>query len=472
MATELLILSDSVNQVNFLSGEAATTGYVKRNLEGLDPPPLAVKEVSGKPIYSKYKKREITITFGIKASDAADLASKQTKLVTILENTRLYWESRGGRGSRAQFQYRRPGGTNISYIDVYSGECDWGIVEHQRGAAYAYALEGAQVILTCEPCFHPNTTTNLVATTVYNHDDGGTGHDNFVSIAAANIKGDVEAPIRLQCRHMMDHNANLIRVFRRTRGTLANFQHHLEAEDAGTVSNWPDAVDAECSNGNKVSQGSGTTSGYVQWNLISNLDDMRGRLEIYARGKASDKTTDKFRASVVVGGVTAYTGDWKYPTQNNVFVNIPLGDTILPPADIPSGRQHRIEIKIEYSKASGDTVELDCAQFMPIDESALWIQPQYASTHSLDTLNEYVEIDLRGITNNSIPFWAEFDTNDRLEWLWHVYGELFVRPGVATRFYFNWTSDSNDTWTVDNNILPSSLGINIDYLPQYLSPLE
>ncbi len=179
MADELVKLTDGTNTVDFLSGQGATTGYVKRNIQGLDTPPCEVKFSAGRPLQRKWQNREPTITFGIMASDAADLVNKKTAIIEILENTYLYWTSKGKLGAKAQFQYRRPGGTNISYADVYWGECDWGVVEHQQGAPYAYALEGAQLTLTCETGFHPINVVvvgqNLLGTPHFEEDGDSDG---------------------------------------------------------------------------------------------------------------------------------------------------------------------------------------------------------------------------------------------------------------------------------------------------------
>ncbi len=468
MADELVKLTDGTNTVDFLSGQGASTGYVKRNLEGLDPPPHDVKFAGGRPVQRKWQNREISITFGIMASSASDLANKQRAIITILENTFLYWESRGVLGARAQCQYRRPGGTNISYIDVYAGECDWGVTEHQQGAAYAYALEGAQLHLTCEPCFHPNATTNLLTSqTVYGHDDAA--HNNYLDISAASIVGDIEAPIYLFYQANVDQTYALS-IFRRTRGTLANFINQHEAEDATTQSNWPDAADTECSNGNKVSQGAGQTSGYIEWLVNTNMDDQRGWVHLFARLKGKTTTTT-FRAAVNFGTSSEpyLYGKWIYPRVDNTFELRSLGRFRFPGQDPLAGKFANYRIRIEYSKADADVAECDFLHRMPDGESAMRLTRSFMGLYQ--TVPNYSLLDATLIT---LPYKYAAVVSSSKQHIakLDMYSELKLKPGVDHRLYFHWTVDSNDKMTVLNGTTPVNAVISLDYLPQYLVPLE
>lgn len=199
MADEVVYLTDGTTDIDFLAGEGAVSGYVRRNIEGLDPPPVEIRWAGNRPIYREWQNREITITFSIKGSTAADLAYKKRAIIGILENTFAYWVSNGERGAKAQFWYRSPGGTDISYTDIYWGECDWGRVEYKEGAIYANILKGAQLVLTCETCFHPLVPVTLVDDqSVYGIDDGT--YNNYRDIDAADIEGDLDAPCNIRVR--------------------------------------------------------------------------------------------------------------------------------------------------------------------------------------------------------------------------------------------------------------------------------
>lgn len=465
MAAEVVKLTDGTNTVDFLDGT-----YVFRNIEGLAPPACEVRYAGDKPIHRKWQNREITITFGIKADTAVALDQKKRTIITILENTYLYWQSKGGRGLKAQTQYRKEGGTNISYADVYWGECDWGRVEYQEGAAYAHVLKGAQLTLACETGFHPNTTTNLVnAVTIYNHDDSDSGHDNYVDIAAANIKGDVEAPIKLQVRMQVIANADHLFSFlaaRRTRATPASFTHIYEAEDILTQSSWADAVDATCSNGNKVSN-SAQASGYLQQVIVLNTHH-KGRFKCYARLKTNDIANTKFRIRYAFQAGSAWNyGDWKYLPVADKWQRIDLGDVDWDKflGGFPDAQA---TFRLEYSKDATDTAECDYITFMPIDESLaygdviskaqLWaVSDTFVMDRTL--AHPYQTIDL-----------ISAETDPRVQ----ARSELRLKPGLLNRIYF--AVESYDGTDVIDEVHGATtdlqMRITIDYLPQYLMPLE
>ena len=89
--------------------------------------------------------------------------------------------------------------------------------------------EGAE---TQAPLTNGNGTNNTTGLTVQNHDDSGTGHDNFVSIASSVVDGDLPAPARIEMVNSFATN-RLFDVWIGQNWTdPANFPHILEAEDA------------------------------------------------------------------------------------------------------------------------------------------------------------------------------------------------------------------------------------------------
>jgi hypothetical protein len=115
---------------------------------------------------------------------------------------------------------------------------------------------------------------------IYNHDDGGTGHDNWVQIAAGQVVGEVPGP----CRVQLTNTTGASRTFRKMAVAVnalsdpANFVHILEAESrtsGGTVE-----ADATASGGNVVDLAHGsTTTTTLVWALsAAQMGRSRGRL--------------------------------------------------------------------------------------------------------------------------------------------------------------------------------------------------
>ncbi len=136
--------------------------------------------------------------------------------------------------------------------------------------------EGAEVELQL------STSNQSAATggrTIYNHDDSGTGHDNWVQIASTQVTGVLPAPVRVSLTNNVGSAQLYTKLWMATNAYSdpANFTHILEAEavlSGGTVT-----ADATCSGGNRLdlSLSDGVTATYA-WSLpTATLQDAQGR---------------------------------------------------------------------------------------------------------------------------------------------------------------------------------------------------
>ena len=109
--------------------------------------------------------------------------------------------------------------------------------------------EGA---LTQLPLTNGNGTNNTSGLTVYNHDDSGAGHDNYVQVAAASVAGTIPAPVMLELTNTTGSTQSYVIVYMATNAFCdpVNFTHILEAE-AAAVSGTYESVgsNADSSNG-------------------------------------------------------------------------------------------------------------------------------------------------------------------------------------------------------------------------------
>lgn len=306
---------------------------------------------------------------------------------------------------------------------------------------------------------------------VFNHYDTDEGHQNYYD--ADDLKGDVDVPIRFKLTNeggaAAAYQIKRPNIFRRTRGSICLFPWHLEAENATARANWANAVDAECSDGNKVSQGAAAVGGLIQFLRNTDLDDLRSRIRCYARLKGVAATT-QFQVRASLASAAFYESRWVKPKQDNIFSMLYLGTFTIPPNEIPAGQMGNIIVEIRYEKAAADVVECDFVQLMPADESMMGMEVWGSVYVEQD---EYIEVDRKGVDNNDIGYAGAFDSTNLYESIVYTRSEYELRPRSENRLYIHWNRGTNDFWEVGNNLAPPvQAAIDIAYLPQYISPLE
>lgn len=411
---------------------------------------------------------KITFPFNIEGSSGADMEDALHDLIETLEDGALHIATRGARGTKAQIKYKKDGASADSYKTIFYGEYDEAGARDVLGREQmSHKLVGAGLTLWCEPTWHPASTTNLVnAVTVYNHDDADSGHDNFVDIAAANIKGDVEAPLKLRVYTAPGNTAwDIIAVAKRTRGTPSSFIQAREAEDASSELNWADASDSYCSGGNKKSNNT-STSGWARWQLATPSDDLLGRFRLVARVYTDDKTNTKLRVRYRWSEGPWHYNEWKWPLGEDHWTYIDLGSIYLD-RSLPSGVSiYSLEFDVMYEKDASDVISLDLIELLPEDEGIVELSNGYmlnGQTHWDATADfEYVGMEPTTALEYGAPLTLK--------------GELRLTPGKAHRLYFvnHWPSGGSGVgrWVIEHEVANSSASVTIDYLPQYISPLE
>lgn len=222
--------------------------------------------------------------------------------------------------------------------------------------------EGAEVELEL------STSNQAAATggrTIYNHDDSGTGHDNWVQIAAAQVTGDLPGAVRVQLANSVGSARSYRKVFLGVNAFSdpANFAHVLEAESAsggGSV-----VSDANCSNSSRrdiAPSGSLT----LTWSLTAaQLQRTQGRwFRMLLR--VNDHSGDlRVRPEVRDGGgtYTLWRGDSVVlPSQYGGIFD--LGSVPLPPGGYATA-YGALTLALVFSGTS--LTELDFLQLTPLD---------------------------------------------------------------------------------------------------------
>ena len=222
--------------------------------------------------------------------------------------------------------------------------------------------EGA---LTQIPLTNASASNNTSGITIYNHDDSGTNHDNYVQIAAADVGGSLPAPVKVELTNNTGGSLNYKQIWLANNAFCdpANFPHILEGE-AFVAGGGTTASNADSSSSSYATIT--TAENYQQWTLSSTLlTKARGYdFHLMARFRSVNGTI-YIRPSVMesTGASTLWRGS---ETQVGLLSDaiIDLGVIPLPPGGYSSayGAQR---LQLYYRAASSVTLQLDFLAFFP-----------------------------------------------------------------------------------------------------------
>jgi len=295
------------------------------------------------------------------------------------------------------------------------------------------------------------------------------------------LKGNVEARTQIQVEFEQAADQNRARqmiIGRRTKDVICDFVWWLEAEDRSGASNWANQVLARCSAANCVSNAANVT-GSVYW-LISvvygNIEDFRGEFDVFAAVYTDDEVNTQYRLSYLIGPVSdfvRYQNQWVKQTEADVWQLIYLG-TIHHSSFTRAGvtPQDLIPL-VEYQKDAADTAKLDFICLIPKDEPethltaflhSAWQVGDFCTASKTDDF-DYTGVEDPGTNTKFV------NANLRGEY-------MKLEPNRENRLLF--VGKTAYTGAVPNETDYEAHGastdlqwrIYLDYLPQYISPLE
>lgn len=281
--------------------------------------------------------------------------------------------------------------------------------------------EGAEIEL-------PISTSNQAAATggrtIYNHDDSGTGHDNWVQIAADQVPGSLPAGVRL----LIGNTAGALRTYRpmyvahNALSDPANFAHILEAEvrlGGGTINS-----NAGASSGQDVSFALSASTVTLSWSLDATLlAKAAGKLfRVLAVINAASGATIEGTAQVSVRNVDGTVTLWKadaVPMLGGVGL-LDLGTIPLPPGGYSAAYG---SLRLALGVSGTGTWSIDFLQLTPTDSLALLGCVQSVGG------NEYVVMDSVEGREYTMIGSAQYP---------HVVvsgGRIYLHPGRLQRLY-------------------------------------
>lgn len=349
------------------------------------------------------------------------------------------WQKSRGRSGTQVFLKIQPGGSG----DTYRSEVV--LIDHSIDPQWIYGQWSAHVLdvtfrLVRRNFWELDSLTTLVnGTQVYNHDDGGASHDNYVQVDAVSAAGQLPAPIFLQIENHHNDADEITHVWvgHGTWLDAASFDHILEGEDADyNVGGALATGCATCSNGNYL----GATWAADAETLLYRWDDLTKayldealakRVRILVRFHSAPGAVT-FRAAITFpsGATTVELQSTGTVLADATELVYDLGELDLPPwLERETGNWQAVSLALYGQITGGTTVNLDFVHPQPIDGGGRYYRPAIYGVEygewmidDPDTGHCYRKYSSGYKAGSYVPA-----------------GEpLYVWPGRVNRYYFLW----------------------------------
>lgn len=335
----------------------------------------------------------------IQGASIAAVSTAVRTIETLLDDAQRRARTRVG--ARIFLTVQWDGETDAWRSEVLGGRLEL------HGAAEQYSLRAIEGTLaltrrtywegpeTPLPLTNSNGSNDTAGLTVWNHDDSGTGHDNYVQIAATDVVGSLPAPVKIELKNTTTSGARTwetIVLANNVYSDPANFPHMLEAEArtaGGSVS-----ANGNASGGNEL-QLSGYSSGQqVDWDLSAALLQKAGgrwfRLLLVRRlrnGSAAQAETVQAQILDSGSSFALYTQPQETaltPATPSYTPLVDIGALPLPPSGYDSA-WGALKLRLTFRVASGTaSTYLDYLQLTPTDSRrVLTLRPASVASNAL-----------------------------------------------------------------------------------------
>jgi hypothetical protein len=316
----------------------------------------------------------------ITASDADDLRDKIGAISLMLEHARRHKDD-----SSAAWLYFSPddpydpGGT----IPEWMTKIVNGMVMYDANLDRNWRRNKAVVTVVIEhkpywdssievqvPLTNGNGTDNITGLTIYNHDDSGTGHDNWIQINDEDVEGDMPGRTRLEITNIYASGRLYTAWIGHNWTDPTNFTHILEGENStlGTPTS-----DGGCSGGYYMAKAlaSGSEDNLFTWTLSDSfLNTCKGHFfKIMARFYSAAPTQVKFRMTLAFAGTTIWQSGQVTLDSSRLMLIRDLLTLRLPPWLIGQTDLSELTMTLTGQQTTGSSVNvyLDFLQITPLD---------------------------------------------------------------------------------------------------------
>ena len=258
--------------------------------------------------------------------------------------------------------------------------------------------------------------------TIYNHDDANAGHDNWVAVAAADVVGNLPAPLRITQQNSSGA-AQATRRFWQANNAFhapASFVHVYEGEAAAYATSVAELnVNSNDSYG-RVSWISDSTHASNRFTFTipaTQLAYMGGDFfRVLCRFRSAPATTMEFQLHLKFTAADPTTSFWDGPRfRSNGRYLQDMGVVQLPPG-IASTLHDDIGLVLSIAESGPSQAEIDFIQLTPAHSTRLLNQP----AHQIDTSTLVVNDGSVGrayAIDGSVQ-WNIFDSYDSTLYVW------------------------------------------------------
>jgi hypothetical protein len=395
-----LLLKDDTTSIDFLSA-----AYKLRD-RGFDLWTPKKKQVwGGESVYSHgsqlvtstFENRRLRMWFHVTGATRDELASRISAIENLLEKARQ--RSIEQTGSRVELQYQWDGSSGITYFEIIDGELRWPkdtmSVEqvHQTDESGNYIITDFYLTFVMAPFAYPispvsgvptelaisngNESDKIGGLQVWNHDDAGSGHDNWVQIDGSDFAGDFEAKVKLILEADSGEAEKTSKIYIGVRKGDLTFRHILEDDDEEFVFGSPTpTTDADYSSGGTYTEITfADTDGeidLIRWALTAaQVEATQGPFRFFGRCHEGDHwdQNGSYAIAIKYGTAILFQSGWVKPIDTTTEL-LDFGTIYLPPwlVGTPTGLADlKVSIRAKRDTVGNTTINLDYVALMPQD---------------------------------------------------------------------------------------------------------
>lgn len=347
-------------------------------------------------ISNKFENRRIRMKFSVSGSTRDELSANinAIELLADLARERDIEQI----GPRNELQYKWDGMSDMTYFEIIDAELHWpketmsveGV--HQKDGDGDWIIWNFSLVFTTKPFAFDTSPVNGSMTeldldngngtdvtgglTVYNHDDAGAGHDNWVKVDGEDLKGEFPAIIQLKLKSDSGEAEKTSKVYIGVRKGDLTFVNILEDNDAAFVIGSPSpTLDTGNSSADYYTQFqfSGTTEqALIRWDLTAaQVEATQGPFRLFGRVKDATHWDQNANYAIAIkyGTEILWQSKWRKPINTTTEL-FDFGTVYMPPwlVGTETGLAAlSIEIRGIRDIAGTTTIDFDYLGLLPMD---------------------------------------------------------------------------------------------------------
>jgi len=445
----ILRITDGTTTVNLTGG--TNSFYLAENYAPVTPELSVIEAVAqavrdGGDVTAGTRRNVVeTVTLAVVASAFSTVQTALRGLETLLQQA-LHRQNTG-KGAQVWVEYRAADSGDVYRSELLYGRLD---PDSETGSEAWIATGALRCMVIWQRRFYwegartelalDNTSTGSKTTggiTVYNHDDAGSGHDNYVDIAAGDVGGVLPTPLELSFYNSYNSATRTwqVHVANNVFASPTTFTHILEAEDCNYVAGSAAATaNADSSGGyyQVATWGGDTETLALRWDLSAAFLATAKGNRFRVLGRVVGASTGLRACIKTLLSVTTIAETPEVAVSTGL---IDFGIVQLPPYLTGETDLYALTLSMYGRLTGGATLTLDYLQFTPLDSYRVLVPRGYGAAYMTTIVDN-------GITGSLYVDWA--GSGKTGHYIAHG-SPVMLHPSVAQRLYFLCTNSSSGT---------------------------